>query len=193
MRKPLKEKVNMKRRTHPYTAAPTLTVFLLALWFPLSAYGENDQAERKAEAIAEKVEQKAERTEKAEGKQDLIKDKVTVKTEANGEPVVEQLGEASFYGKGFHGKKTASGEKFNQHELTAAHPALPLGTEAKVTNLETGKSVEVEINDRGPYAKGRDLDLSKRAAKELGMTKGGVAPVKIEAEVAPERKATDKK
>jgi rare lipoprotein A (peptidoglycan hydrolase) len=183
----------MKRRVYPHIAARMLTVFLLFLWYPPGVYGENEQAERKAEAIAEKVEQKAERAEKAEGKQDLIKDKVTVKTEANGEPVIEQHGEASFYGKGFHGKKTASGEKFNQHKLTAAHPTLPLGTEAKVTNLETGKSVKVEINDRGPYAKGRDLDLSKGAAKELGMTKGGVAPVKIEAEVAPKGEAADKK
>jgi rare lipoprotein A len=69
--------------------------------------------------------------------------------------------------------------------LTAAHPTLPLGTNATVTNLETGDSVDVKINDRGPYAKGRDIDLSKGAAKELGMTKDGIAPVKIEAEVTP--------
>jgi rare lipoprotein A len=179
----------MTRRIYTRAAARILTIFLLTQGFPQSVYSGNDQAE----AIAEKVEQKAERTEKAEGKQNLVNDKVTVKTETNGEPVIEQLGEASFYGKGFHGRKTASGEKFNQHELTAAHPTLPLGTDAKVTNLETGKSVEVEINDRGPYVKGRDLDLSKGAAKELGMTKDGVAPVKIEAEVAPEDAATDKK
>ena len=176
-----------------HTTTQMLTAFLLVLWFPLSAYSGNDQAEQQAETLAEKVEQKAERTEKAEGKQDLVKDKVTVKTEENGKPVVEQLGEASYYGKGFHGKKTASGEKFNQHKLTAAHPTLPLGTDAKVTNLETGKSAEVEINDRGPYVKGRDLDLSKDAAKKLGITKDGVAPVKIEAEVSPKGDAKDKK
>jgi rare lipoprotein A len=68
-----------------------------------------------------------------------------------------------------------------------------LGTNATVTNLETGSSVEVEINDRGPYTKGRDIDLSKGAAKELGMTKDGVAPVKIEAEVAPADKSKAKK
>jgi rare lipoprotein A len=107
--------------------------------------------------------------------------------------VVEQVGEASFYGPGFHGKKTATGERFDQNDLTAAHPTLPLGTKATVTNLETGDSVEVKINDRGPYAKGRDIDLSKGAAKELGMTKDGVAPVKIEAEVAPSDKSKEKK
>jgi rare lipoprotein A len=100
--------------------------------------------------------------------------------------VIEQVGEASWYGKGFHREKTASGEKFDQHDLTAAHPTLPLGTEATVTNLETGKSVDVEINDRGPYTKGRDLDLSREAAKEIGMKENGAAPVKIEAKVPSE-------
>jgi rare lipoprotein A len=113
----------------------------------------------------------------------LVKDEVKVKTDAKGEPVIEQVGEASWYGKGFHGKKTASGETFNQNDHTAAHPTLPLGTEATVTNLETGKSVEVEINDRGPYTKGRDIDLSKEAAEEIGMKKDGAVPVKVEAKV----------
>jgi rare lipoprotein A len=105
--------------------------------------------------------------------------------------VVEQRGEASWYGKGFHGKKTASGEKFDQDGLTAAHPTLPLGTEVTVTNLETGKSVDVEITDRGPYTKGRDLDLSKKAAKEIDMTEDGAAPVEIEAKVPSEDRKKD--
>jgi rare lipoprotein A len=170
---------------------------VLALLTPLAVTGwvfsEDKQTKQEAEKIAEKVRRKAEKTEKAEGSQDLVKDKVTVKTDGNGQPVVEQVGEASFYGPGFHGKKTATGEKFDQNDLTAAHPTLPLGTNATVTNLETGDSVEVKINDRGPYAKGRDIDLSKGAAKELGMTKDGVAPVKIEAEVAPADKSKEKK
>lgn len=74
------------------------------------------------------------------------------------------------------------GETFNQHDFTAAHPTLPLGTEATVTNLETGKSVELKINDRGPYSKGRAIDLSKEAAKEIGMKKDAVTSVKIEAD-----------
>ena len=107
------------------------------------------------------------------------------------EPVYEETGEASFYGPGFHGKETASGETFDQNELTAAHPKLPLGSEVEVRNLENGKSVTVEINDRGPYAKGRDIDLSKAAAKELDMIEGGTAPVKIEATEEQIDKAVD--
>lgn len=107
------------------------------------------------------------------------------------EPVYEETGEASFYGPGFHGRKTASGETFDQNQLTAAHPKLPLGSEVEVKNLENGKSVTVEINDRGPYAKGRDIDLSKAAAKELDMVEGGIAPVKIEATEQQIEKAVD--
>jgi len=95
-------------------------------------------------------------------------------------PTVEQVGNASWYGPGFDGKETASGETFDQNELTAAPRTLPLGTAAVVTNLETGKSVKVTINDRGPYAKGRNIDLSRAAARQIGMTKDGVAKVKIE-------------
>ena len=83
-----------------------------------------------------------------------MKDKVTVSKGSDGKPIVEQVGEASFYGPGFHGKKTATGEKFDQNEKSAAHPTLPLGTKATVTNLENGTSVDVKINDRGPYVKG---------------------------------------
>jgi rare lipoprotein A len=98
------------------------------------------------------------------------------------DPVVfREEGKASYYGDEFQGKKTATGERFDQRDLTAAHPELPLGSEVTVKNPETGKEVEVEVNDRGPYAKGRDIDLSKAAAKELGITKQGVAPVEIEA------------
>jgi rare lipoprotein A (peptidoglycan hydrolase) len=160
---------------------------VVALAFKSYVFSEDTESNREAEKVAEKVKQKVARSEKAEGRQDLVKDAVTVKTAVNGQPVVEQFGEASYYGPGFHGKKTATGEKFDQNDLTAAHPTLPLGTQATVTNLETGDSVNVTINDRGPYVKGRDIDLSKRAAKELGMTKNGVAPVKIEAEVVPEK------
>lgn len=91
-----------------------------------------------------------------------------------------QRGSASWYGAEFDGKKTASGERYDMDDMTAAHRKLPLGTKVEVTNLDNGKSVEVEVNDRGPYAKGRIIDLSKAAAKKLGMTKDGTAPVKIE-------------
>ena len=166
-------------------------LMMIATFAACSSSG--DKTEQKAEALAKKVEEKAKQTEKAEGKNNLVKDKVKVKTDAKGEPVVEQVGEASWYGKDFHGKKTASGETFDQHDLTAAHPTLPMGTKAKVTNLETGKSVQVEINDRGPYSKGRDIDLSKEAAKEIGMKKDGASPVKIEAKVPSADDKKDKK
>jgi rare lipoprotein A (peptidoglycan hydrolase) len=143
---------------------------------------------QKAEQVAETVRQKAQVLEKAEGSQDLVKDKVSLKKTAKGEPVIEQTGEASSYGQQFHGKTTAAGEKFDKNDLTAAHPTLPMGTKAKVTNLKTGKSVDVRINDRGPYVKGRDIDVSQGAAKKLDMTKSGTAPVKIEAKL-PSSKA----
>jgi rare lipoprotein A len=82
---------------------------------------------------------------------------------------------------GFHGKRTASGERFDQNELTAAHRQLPLGAEVKVTNLENGRSITVQINDRGPYVGGRVLDLSQAAAQRLGIVEDGLAKVRIEA------------
>src|SRR5262245_61167331 len=94
----------------------------------------NAEAVQRAERVAEAVRQKARATEKAEGRQNLVKDEVSVKESAEGKPVIEQTGEASSYGRGFQGKTTANGEKFNKNELTAAHPKLPLGSEAKVTN-----------------------------------------------------------
>jgi rare lipoprotein A len=87
-------------------------------------------------------------------------------------------GVASWYGPGFHGRRTASGETFDTHELTAAHKTLPFGTLLKVTNLENGKTTTVRVNDRGPYAHGRIIDLSLAAKIELEM--GGLAKVRIE-------------
>jgi len=87
---------------------------------------------------------------------------------------------ASWYGPKFHGKLTANGEIYDQMALTAAHKSLSFGTLLKVTNPRNGRSVIVRINDRGPYVEGRDLDLSKAAAIELGMLKKGVGRVKIE-------------
>jgi rare lipoprotein A len=98
---------------------------------------------------------------------------------------VVEHGKGSFYADKFHGRKTASGEKMDQNALTAASKDLPLGTRAKVTNLETGKTVDVKINDRGPYVPGRVIDLSKRAAEKVDLTEEeGIAPVKVEAKAA---------
>jgi rare lipoprotein A len=87
---------------------------------------------------------------------------------------------ASWYGPRFHGKFTANGEVYDQMALTAAHKSLSFGTLLKITNPKNGKSVIVRINDRGPYIEGRDLDLSKGAAIELGLLKKGVGRVKIQ-------------
>ncbi|TLX60364.1 septal ring lytic transglycosylase RlpA family lipoprotein [Stutzerimonas nosocomialis] len=89
-------------------------------------------------------------------------------------------GLASFYGKQHHGKRTANGETFDQHAMTAAHRTLPFGTWVRVTHLASGRSVEVRINDRGPYGRGRIIDLSHKAAAELGIVRQGVSRVRIE-------------
>ena len=89
-------------------------------------------------------------------------------------------GMASWYGPGFHGNRCANGEIYNQYGLSAAHRTLPFGTRVRVTNLNNNRSVVVRINDRGPFIRGRIIDLSKGAAREIGMISSGVAPVKVE-------------
>ena len=93
-------------------------------------------------------------------------------------PDFVQEGEASWYGPGFQGRKTANGERFNTHEMTAAHKTLPFNTLIKVTNLHNEATVVVRINDRGPFIRGRIIDLSKAAKEEIGM--GGLAQVRLE-------------
>ncbi len=90
-----------------------------------------------------------------------------------------QTGLASWYGERFHGRKTASGEIYNMHALTAAHPKLPFGTKLLVTSKTTGKSVKVRVNDRGPFAKKRIIDLSFAAAKQIGIVQMGEDEVEI--------------
>ena len=94
--------------------------------------------------------------------------------------VYRESGVASWYGKDFHGRKTANGETYDMYGLSAAHRTLPLGTHIRVTNLDNYKSITVKVNDRGPYAKMRVLDLSYGAAKQLGFVAQGTAQVKIE-------------
>lgn len=91
-----------------------------------------------------------------------------------------KVGRASWYGPGFAGRKTASGERFDPEELTGAHRTLPLGTKVRVTNLHNGRSVLIRINDRGPYIRHRDIDLSAGAARELRMVTRGIASVLIQ-------------
>lgn len=98
---------------------------------------------------------------------------------------IVQHGKASIYADKFHGRRTASGEIMDQNELTAASKNLPLGAHVLVTNLQTGKSVRVRINDRGPYTKGHIIDLSKRAAAELDFDRReGIVRVRVEADPA---------
>jgi rare lipoprotein A len=96
------------------------------------------------------------------------------------QPPATQIGIASWYGPGFHGKQTASGEVYDQFDLTAAHPTWPLGTRALVTNLENGRAIEVRINDRGPFVDDRVVDLSYAAADAIDMVQDGTSSVRLE-------------
>jgi rare lipoprotein A len=102
-------------------------------------------------------------------------------------------GWASWYGPGFHGNRSASGEIYNQNQLTAAHRSLPFGTQVRVTNLNNNTSVIVRINDRGPFVRGRIIDLSTAAARVLGMMGSGVAPVRLEVLGKPQLVTLDEK
>lgn len=94
---------------------------------------------------------------------------------------------ATYYSKRFHGRKTASGERYDHNAFTCAHKTLPFQTQLLVTNPKTGQSVTVKVNDRGPFTRGRDLDLSYAAAKEIGMLAAGVIPVEVQ--ILPEEAA----
>ena len=96
------------------------------------------------------------------------------------QPTMVETGLASWYGRKFHGRRTASGEVYHQEKFTAAHRTLPWGSKVKVTNLANGKSVEVRINDRGPFVKGRIIDVSRAAARALGIVRAGIATVEVE-------------
>ncbi|MEM7689967.1 MAG: septal ring lytic transglycosylase RlpA family protein [Pseudomonadota bacterium] len=99
-----------------------------------------------------------------------------------GPRIIRSLGPgvASYYGRRFHGRLTANGERFNMNAMTAAHKSLPFGTRVRVTNPSNGRSVTVRINDRGPFVRGRTIDLSRRAARELGLISRGHARVTLD-------------
>lgn len=111
----------------------------------------------------------AQRTEKSQSTQEITEEGKLI-----------EVGQASWYGRKFHGKPTASGETYSMYEMTAAHPTLPFNTQIKVTNLENGKVAYLRVNDRGPYSKGRILDVSQAAARELGFELKGIAQIKLE-------------
>ncbi|MFA5620115.1 MAG: septal ring lytic transglycosylase RlpA family protein [Weeksellaceae bacterium] len=94
--------------------------------------------------------------------------------------VLTEVGKASWYGGKFHGKKTASGKVYDMHALTAAHRTLPFGTEVKITNVKNDKSVVVTVNDRGPFVKSREFDLSKAAFQQIGDIDSGVITIAYE-------------
>ena len=100
--------------------------------------------------------------------------------------LVVQVGTASWYGRWHAGRLTASGERFNPRAMTCAHRTLPLGSIVKVTDLATGKDVQLEVNDRGPYVKGRIMDLSEGAARELGGEEKGLLTVRVEVITTPQ-------
>jgi rare lipoprotein A len=95
------------------------------------------------------------------------------------QPRYQAVGLASYYGAKFHGRRTASGERYDMYELTAAHPVLEFGSRVEVTNLKNGRKVRVRINDRGPFKKGRIIDLSYAAAKRIRMLTRGVVKVRV--------------
>jgi rare lipoprotein A len=99
---------------------------------------------------------------------------------AQANPNAAQTGMASYYGPKFHGKRTASGERFNQNAMTAAHRTAPFGSQIRVTNLASGKSVVVRVNDRGPFIRGRIVDVSTVAARQLGLVQRGVGRVRVQ-------------
>jgi len=104
-----------------------------------------------------------------------------------------KYGKASWYGKPFHGRLTASGERYNMYSMTAAHRTYAMGTRLKITNLDNKRSVKVRVNDRGPFYSSRDIDLSYGAAKKLGIVKKGIGRIKIEVLSSGKNKKTRKR
>ena len=103
-------------------------------------------------------------------------------------PIKTWAGNASWYGPGFNGRKTANGEIFSTDALTAAHPNLPFGSLVRVVNPRNGKFLLVRINDRGPYQEGREIDVSYRVARDLGLIHAGVSQVRLELMQLPEKR-----
>jgi rare lipoprotein A len=108
------------------------------------------------------------------------------------QPLKVWVGNASWYGPGFDGKQTANGERFNAEALTAAHPNLPFGSWVRIVNTHNGKFELVRINDRGPYQEGREIDVSYRVARKIGLVGSGVSQVRLELmELPPKRTPSD--
>jgi rare lipoprotein A (peptidoglycan hydrolase) len=106
-------------------------------------------------------------------------------------PIKVWVGNASWYGPNFDGKKTANGERFNVESLTAAHPNLPFGSWVRIVNVRNGKFEVVRINDRGPYQEGREIDVSYRVARKIGLINSGVSQVRLELMQLPPKRTRD--
>jgi peptidoglycan lytic transglycosylase len=106
-------------------------------------------------------------------------------------PIKVWVGNASWYGPNFDGKKTANGERFNAESLTAAHPNLPFGSWVRIVNTRNGKFEVVRINDRGPYQEGREIDVSYRVARNIGLIHSGVSQVRLELMQLPPKRTRD--
>jgi rare lipoprotein A len=106
-------------------------------------------------------------------------------------PIKVWVGNASWYGPNFDGKKTANGERFNAESLTAAHPNLPFGSWVRVVNTRNGRFEVVRINDRGPYQEGREIDVSYRVARKIGLINSGVSQVRLELMQLPPKRTRD--
>ncbi len=106
-------------------------------------------------------------------------------------PIKTWVGNASWYGSEFNGKKTANGERFNSEALTAAHPNLPFGSWVRIVNTHNGKFELVRINDRGPYQEGREIDVSYRVARKIGLINSGVSQVRLELMQMPPKRTRE--
>jgi rare lipoprotein A len=148
---------------------------------PPSVVGENTVQEASPAVVESTVKPTARPAKNAVTPASVKPPQKPTATAANKNRVkARKQGMASWYGPGFHGRRTASGERFNAGDLTAAHRYLPFGTRVRVTNARTGRSVVVRINDRGPFSGGRVIDLSRGAAAAIGVFQSGVAPVLLE-------------
>jgi rare lipoprotein A len=133
-------------------------------------------------ALASYTESKASKTIAKVSLTDAVTaEKSSEQSISNGDKFLVAEGKASFYANRFHGRRTASGAHFDKKDFTAAHRSLPFGTMVRVTNLANGRMVFVKVNDRGPHLKSRIIDLSRAAAKEIGIVDNGIGKVRIEA------------
>jgi rare lipoprotein A len=166
----------MQKKHHALFVRLALALLLFVSVAPPSAFARQSGTKAQTPSLKNKLSQVT-----RNGNHTKTKELSSTQPLPNGDKVMVAVGKASFYANGFRGNKTANGEQFDKKDFTAAHRSLPFGTIVRVTNLNNGKMVFVKINDRGPFIKNRIIDLSKAAAKQLGLVDSGIGKVKIEA------------